>query len=418
MSGIFGGGLSAADAEVVRGLVERGAILQRRGNTAMRGLSGRMGMFDNSTPKTFRAIIALAQHADRVRVIFANGALGGGYTVAGCNVRSLPDLVSALPVPTAATLPSAGVLPASPSGNRRSYLVSDWVNISTVDRTDGGAFPLLCIDAFVSTPANIWILGNGSSDNFANWATRPNGRIWIMRHNDGDCVTTPASFVSTTNRIQSPIVGVQYVARGRVVTVMGVGDSITEGRGTYIGEGFGLPACESISSMSGVAVEWWNNGWAGAAMSTWIAPGFADICAAGLVPDIVVAPNGSPNDMGPTVTDAQIRTQRQQLAAILHTARENQVTPIVWTVLPTNPPTKDYNATDSLRTAYNAATLQMVQRGVHVVDMSAALSGVTDGDGQVNMLAGTTVDNIHPNDAGNVLMRDLLIQALRQCVPA
>lgn len=384
----------------------------------MRGLSVRMGAFDNGVPKTFRAIIALAQHADRVRIVFANGATGATYTVAGCNVRALPDLVSALPAPTAATLPSAGVVPVAPTAARRGYLVSNWVDISTVDRTDGGAFPLLCIDAYVSTAASISILGNGGSDNFANWATRPNGRIWIMRHNDGDCVTTPANFVSTTNRIQSPIVGVQYVARGRVVTVMGVGDSITDGRGTYIGEGFGLPACEAVSSMSGVAVEWWNNGWAGLGLGNWAAPGFEDMIAAGLIPDIVITPNGSPNEFGTPILASNIASSRQSLARILHAARENQVTPIVWTVLPTNPAIKDYNASDALRVGHNAATLQMAQRGVHVVDMAAALSGVTDGDGQVNILAGCTTDNIHPNDAGNALMRDLLIQALRLYVPA
>lgn len=389
-----------------------------RGNTAMRGLSGRMGAFDNSTPKTFRAIIALAQHADRARVIFTNGATGSGYTVAGCNMRALPDLVSALPAPTAVTLPSGGVLPAAPNTARRTYLVSNWVDLSTVDRTDGGQFPLLCIDAYVSTASGISILGNGGSDNFANWATRPNGRVWIMRHNDGDCVTTPANFTSTVNRIQSPIVGVQYVARGQVITVMGIGDSVTDGRGNVIGEGFGVPACEALSSLSGVAVEWWNNGWAGSRMDDWVAPGFEDMCAAGLIPDIVVTPNGSPNNFGTPIVAAEITRCRQQLARILNTAKENRVVPIVWTVLPTNPAIKDYNSSDALRTAYNAATLQMGQRGVHVIDMASAISGPVDADGQVTMLSGTTTDNIHPNDAGNALLRELLVQALRRYVPA
>lgn len=388
-----------------------GAILRpvkRNSNLGTRILSGRMGAFDNSVPKTFRAIIEVAaQGFDAVRPIFANGNTSTTYTVAGCNVRALANLTDSLPSPTTATLPSSGVVAAMPSG-RRSYLLGDWIDLNSVPRTDGGYGALVCIDAYVSTASSITIMGNGSSDVFTGWATRTN-RKWIMRHNDGDCVTTPASFVSATNRIQSPIIGLQYAARGRVITVMGVGDSITDGRGTIVGEGFGVPACEAVSSTD-IAFEWANMGWAGTPTLTF-RRFLSEAVAAGIIPDVVVAPVGSPNSLAAPITAAGINDCRWGLAQIFRDCGVNYINPIFWTLLPTDPAVKDYNASDSLRRDYNAATLAYPD--INILDFSAALSGVTDGDGQVNMLAGSTSDGIHPNDAGNAILSAILANSLK-----
>lgn len=408
-------GLSAAQVAATAALVSRAGNLPRRGTVGTRMFSMRTGAFDNSTVKTFRTILTLAQHFDRVRIIFANGSTSATYTVAGCNVRALADPAGALPSPTTVTLPSSGVVPVAASANRRSYLVSDWINLSSVDRSDGGTFPVLCVDAYVSTAGTITIMGNGT-DSFTNWATRPNGRTWRMRYNDGDCVTTPASFVSTTDRSQSPIVGVQYGARGRVITVMGGGDSITDGRGTYTSEGWGVPAVEALSSMtSGAALEWCNLGWAGADAATFAAY-LNDACVAGLIPDIAIFPNASPNSFSTPIVSANVDACRSALQRMLVTAREYQVAPIIWTCMPTNPAVKDYNSSDSLRRAWNAETLAWSNRGMHVLDFDAAMAGVTDGDGQVNMGASFTSDNIHPNDAGNAVLSGLTQAALREYI--
>lgn len=404
------GQLTTAQQRSVASWMSGGGVLRRGGNLGTRVLSGRMGAFDNTTPKTFRAIIALGQHFDRIRVIFANGNPGGTYTVAGCNVRALAD-PNVLTTPVSVAVPSSGVVPAAPS-SRRSYLVSAWADISSVSRSDGGTYPLVCVDAYISTAGSITILGNGGSDNFANWATRP-GRSWTMQYNDGDCVTTPGNFVSVTNRIQSPIVGVQYAARGRVITVMGCGDSIVEGRGTYIAEGWGVPACEAVSSMSGVTVEWFSNAWAGLDMVGWVGPSLEDACAAGLIPDIVVSPCGSPNNFGTPITTANINACRQGLARLLAAARDYQVVPLIVTVIPTNPAIKDFNASDSLRRGFNDEIRSYRQRGYPVLDMDEVMAGIVDGDGQTNILAGATTDNIHPNDLGNTLMSNVLVPVLK-----
>lgn len=415
MSGLdrFGRPIPRMGARQVGEIVGAAGIrLSRRGNVGTRVLSARMGTFDNSTPKTFRAVLSLAQHFDRLRVIFSNGNAAATYSVAGCNVRAIANLTSAYPAPVAVSLPSSGVVPVAPTSNRRGYLVSDWVDLNSVERTDGGSYPLVVVDAYVSSAASITVLGNGSSDNFSGWANRGNGRIWRMYHNDGDCVATPANFLSTTLRNQSPIVGVQYAARGRVVTVMGVGDSITDGRGSIIGEGWGVPACEALSNMNdGVAVEWFNNGWAGATMNGWIRHALGDACAAGLIPEIVIAPGGSPNSLGLPITTANIGDIRRGRAQLLADAAAYQVTPMLWTTLPVNTPQKNWGESDALRREDNDKIRALAKRGVEIIDMDAVIAGEIVG-GQVQMIGGTTTDNIHPNDLGNALMSRLARAAI------
>lgn len=66
---------------------------------------------------------------------------------------------------------------------------------------------------------------------------------------------------NSSGAVISPVVGIEYMARRRVVSVAGFGDSITEGRGTYLGEGFGQPECVALSdNSSGIAFEWSNLG--------------------------------------------------------------------------------------------------------------------------------------------------------------
>lgn len=388
------------------------------GNIGTRILGVRMGALDNTIQKTFRAVFEIAPGFDAVRPIFANGDTGTTYTVSLCNARALANLTSSWPslsgiAATACTLPSSGVVPVAPAANRRSFLVGDWIDLSSVARDDGGSGALVCFDAYVSTSASISVLGNGGSDVYTGWASRAKRKA-LYRNNNGDCVTTPASFTDTTNRNQSPIVGVQYAARGRVITVAVVGDSISDGRGTIIGEGWVVPACDTASVVpTGPYFESANLGVASIASLTFRS-NLQDAVTAGIVPDVVVFPNGSPNDFSTSLNTSEILASRKGMASLLRVAHVNKIYPIVWTVLPVNPSVKDFNANDANRVAYNAETLARV--AVPVLDFSTALSGVTDGDGQVNMLAGTTSDNIHPNDAGNAILAALLVPKLQQLI--
>lgn len=384
-----------------------GRFSVRSGNVGTRIFSHRTGNFNNTTQNTFRCIVEIAaDNFSAVRPIFINGADGLTYTVAGCNARALANLTDALPSPTTVTLPSSGVVPAGGS-LRPNYLLGDWTYMQSVPRTDGGKGALVCFDAYVSNSATIAILGNNTTDIYTTWATRAN-RKFLFRKNTTDCVTTPANFTSTENINQSVFGGVQYISNGRVITVMGIGDSITDGRGTIIGEGFGTLACEEVSDLNDTVYEWANCGYAGVT-STSYANFLTNLTTAGIKPEIVVTANGSPNDNGSTITDANIETSKKNLAKMLLHCRDNGYQPIILTYLPTKASAKDYGATDDKRVVYN--TLTHNRQPHPVVDFAGALSGAKDADGQIDLLG--TTDGIHPNDAGNAILAKLLAQVLR-----
>lgn len=391
-----------------------GLSKQRPSTVATRIFGGRMGTFDNTTPKTFQITTELNQHFDAVRVIFANTDQITSHSMRSVAVSVMADktdLNNAAGTWVTGTRNSLSRIYAeiSPGAGRMAYTATDWIPISSVARTDGGTKPILVARSFMQASAALPTYGNGA-DNFQNWATRTDGRIWAARHQDGVQVTS--GFTDTTNRNQSPIVGFQYLARGRVITVGMCGDSITDGRSTYLGEGFGLPAIDALSSMTGTAYEYMNIGWSGQASVTY-AERAIDLLQSQFCPDILVFPTGTPNDITTTITQPLIDAARANRSRVTAEAARRGVTVVLWTWLPSNTAAKNYGATDSLRVAYNAEIISQGTRGLFVADMATAISGVTTG-GQVQMAAGATTDDIHPNDAGNVILKSVIQSAIQQ----
>ena len=387
-------------------------------NIGTRIFGGRMGTYNNTTASTFQLTMEVAQDFDAIRVMFANTSA----IISDATVNVSASVMSSISDPNNAggtwSTVTKGALSriataVAPGANRIGYTVSDWTSISSVARSDGGTFPLIVVRAFISSNASLPVYGNGTDD-FTNWASRTGGHICISRAMTGDGITTPSNFVSTTNLSQSPIVGIQYLARGKVVTVMACGDSITEGQGTYKGEGFILPACEALSSMTGTAIEYSNTGWSGQTMAQF-AERCIDLLESEVRPDVFVFPSGSPNDQVSTVTAAEIQSFQSFRARILAACQRAGVRPVIWTWLPSNTAARPYGSSDSLRVADNTAVLGLAARGILVADTSTAFSGVTSG-GQVQILAGATSDDIHPNDTGNPLLRDVLKPILRRAV--
>lgn len=375
---------------------------------ATRILGGRMGTIDASTAKTFQLSLEVADHFDAVRVIFASTDRTNSHgmlAVAASVAASAADLNNSAGAWVAGSRQGSTQIHSelSPSGaDRITYTLSDWIPISSVARSDSGTKPLLVVRAYMSASAVLPCYGNGTDD-FTNWATRTDGRLHAMRYQDGDHATTATGFTSTTNRSQSPIVGVQYLARGHVITVAGVGDSITEGQGTYLGEGFILPAIDALSD-SETKFEYMNCGWSGQTMDRF-AERAIDIMESEVCPDIIVFPAASPNDIPTTITAADITAFRTRRARITAAAKRNGVVPVVWTLLPTNTSVRPYGATDSLRVAYNAEVLAQASRKLIVVDTATALSGTVSG-GQVQMTGQT--DGIHPNNSGNATLTPIV----------
>jgi len=380
----------------------------RASTIATRIFGGRMGTFNNVTANTFQVTTELAQHFDAVRVLFASTDIQLSHAMRSVAVSVMADksdLNNSAGTWVTANRNGLSRIYAelSPGVGRIAYTATDWISISSVARTDGGTKPLIVARAFMQANSALPVYGDGT-DNFTNWATRTDGRIWAARNQAGVAVTS--GFTSTTNASQSPIVGFQYLARGKVITVAGVGDSITDGRGTYLNEGFILPALESLSDATGTVYEYMNCGWSGQTMATFAERGI-DILQSVVKPDVLVMPGASPNDITTTIAQSDIDGFRARRNRVVAEARKQGVPVVLWTWLPSNTSVKNYGATDSLRAAYNADLVAQAGRGLLVADTATAVSGVTS-SGQVQMLVGSTTDNIHPNDSGNALLRDVI----------
>lgn len=373
----------------------------RHGNTGFRIIGGTGQDFDNTTQNTFRAMIEIAAPSfDAVRPIFSTERTAGGYTVTRCNARAAANFTDPVGTPATVTLPGGGVVAASAGTFLKTFMVGDWLTLPSIPRDDGGQGAIVIFDAYVSTAGTIGLLGSTTSGTgYNNYATRSrHAHIW--RRNAGDCVTTPANFVSTTNDPTSIIVGVEYLHRGRIVTVMGLGDSVVSGSAGLVGAGYPLLATERASDLSNIIFEYANVA-RGGATSAQFSTYLDSILSVGLNPDIMARPIGSSNDYSVNaISSAQVANSRRYLAANLKTCSENSIAQILWTMIPAGQASKTWGADDSLRRDYNDENLGL--KGMNVLDFAAIMNGVMSVDGQmIPNLALVKDDEVHPNDDGN-----------------
>lgn len=389
----------------------------RATNVGTRIFCGRSGGFVTSANgTTFHVLMALAAKFDAVRIIVANADPAGAISLDKAAV-SLPTAMATdsninNSGATWAVLTfggSAGVtIPAAPGANRRSYAMSDWLyNAQSKARIDGGTLPLLAVRAYVSAASKGLNIMGLPAVSVGNWRSHPSGRVWVMRKHDGDAVTTPASFTSTADINQSVIVGVQYLARGKVITVMGQGDSIMEGQGTYMNEGYLLPAAIALQSGIGIPVETAQCAWSGTTGDTFVYR-TEDVLAAGIVPDVLVQAIASPNGYTTAISMAQRDTARALLPRLLKAAADKtRVVLVTW--MPAD--AKPWGADDARRRELNADVKYWP--GVTTCDASTALSGADDANGKTLLLTGVSDDALHPNDSGNALIAPLCAAAMR-----
>lgn len=421
------------------------------GNIGTRIPDGRLASFTNdATGQTFHTVLTVEKPADRIRVILANSQTTGTQTVGAVKVCPLASLASdalinnsdganGTWVSVTRNGASSWVQDVAQSANVMRLQVTDWVNCSSADRVDGGAFHAYAVRVYYAAATTAFtVVGNGTDD-YTNWATRTDGRRWINRTKIGAHVATLTGFDSTTNISQTPVYGIQYETRGEIVTVWLVGDSNISGRGTYLGAGFGYAATTALSSQTGLAVECANIGWAGANAiqnaihainilqnDTWQAAKFAgaggtigvanaDFLTLG-TPDVIVYQPWTSNSVsGATIATSEVDTMRQYMAAVVGAARLSGAYPVLVTALPINSSIKAYASTDNLRRLFNW-NMQSWYRSTPVVDIAQPVSGAMTAAGQVEFASGMTTDGTHLNDTGIALaavpLRDLLRRIL------
>lgn len=382
-----------------------------------RRLAGRSVTMDNSAANSFHLALEVPTDTVGIQLIMVNTASRFSDTVLiakACTLPASADLNGSSRTWTSITKggQASWQTQVSTQTYRPTYTYSDMIPVHTIPRTDGGTRPLIAVRAWVSGNATLPALGNGTDD-FTNWASRSDGLLWVMRHQAGNAVTDPTLFTSTVNRSQSPIVGIRFVAKGRVTSIAWAGDSIYEGRGTFIGEGFVLPAIQALSSSENPLVGS-NHGWSGQPMS-YIVDRVLDLVESANRPNVLIIPGASPNDQPTTLTSSGMDQQKTYLLRILAACKSNSVIPIVCTMLPVNSSVNPWGASDSLRVDYNQFLIGLRSQGILVADTATPFSGTTTG-GQVQITPGFTSDNIHPNDAGNAALTAVLSPELAKAV--
>lgn len=388
------------------------AQLTKISNVGTRCLFGAVDSLANDAAGfTYNTGWALESSFDAVQIIFANNQTTGTISIGPVKVATsatVGDGNNSAGTWANVTFSGASTvtLPNAASAADPTLTLSDWIPLSSIARSDiVGALPLLFARAFVPVATTTFPISFNVGISSLGWATKSDGRIRPCRKQVGDQVTTPAGFNSVVETSGSVIYGVRYRARGRVVTVAVFGDSIsagsTSGGGTLYGDGHIYRACKALSTQA-TPVQLANLGWGGQTSAQYVAR--AERILPILTPDIAFYSAFTPNDGLPTA--ALNDAARQRVARFYAACAASGTVPVLLTGLPM--PASTPNASqDGFRKAYNAEISAFSQTVI-------ADQGASIGDGALpeGFLAGTSGDNLHPNDAGWDVMTPSIKNAL------
>ena len=367
---------------------------------------------------TYQTILSLEQHFDAIQLVIGTIQTSGVIRSAHyCNVIADENL-------TDAAMNALGgwafVDWAENDGNgvraqfasfaattsRPRLMLSDIKTFNSVDRTDGGAGALLVVRSHLY-PDNLTptLAGNGTTDVFANIA-RTDGRTMKIRRMVNNGMTT---FTGGVDAIQTPLLGVIYYSRGKVVNVVKFGDSVMQGRNSPMGDGYVRPETIRRSDMDGIAWECSDCAWSGLTTGNYHNLAMDILDNANLPIDIAIYPGESPNNIASGASEATalaaVKANRFRLQQFVDKCRTKNVVPIISTFAPVATAVNNYTLCDNVRRDYNDGIVRpYADRNALVIDTDSALAGANVG-GQVQPLAGVMEDGIHPSAAGNELIR-------------
>ena len=363
----------------------------------------------NASGTTYHAVFEIPSGVivDSVRAILVNGStstLGVSQTCSYSILSSAADLNGSSGVWADGTLPAATV-PAAASTSRRGVLKGDWLTTTgNAFSTYGASRNLIAVRVRVTTAATVTLMGS-AADDFTNWASRSTHLV-AFRSKAGsyNAASVASGFDSSSNESWSPIAGIEVSCRGRVLNLGVVGDSNDDGRGTYIGAGYGLSLADSLASLIGLPVFYSNLAWPG--QTTGNARNHViDMISQGLLPNLLIAPAVSINDYtADTITETMMNISRGNVSRMLAELSDatkppklvlRNCSPVAHTVSGHN-----HGATDSIRVARNAEVLNTFDAlGIPVFDCATPVNGATV-SGQVEPAVGMSDDGIHLNDTG------------------
>jgi len=365
--------------------------------------------------------------AIRVGVVLGQTVAANAVTpLAVANVASVPsttdgDLVAATSTPVSfAGNANPTFAPAAAFGRAKTHW-SDWTRVASVERNDGGSGYLFVCRVYLylaSGTGNIIMMGDtAGSESFTNWANHPRRPFQTLSKGGGYAASNWSGMTAanSTAGASVPSVVFQVLYRGAVFNIGGFGDSITDGRGTYIGEGWGLPACIEASTPEAL-YEWTNHGWSGQAAAQ-ILQNTIDRTTDGTRLDMAFVPgfftnnvaSSIPADTTTSLTTSSYRWMDTYRAMMEMTLDQSGIRTAAWTGLPADYSVRPWgSAGDARRISGNTRLNSMANTGRLVGDFAKICNGSVDANGQIvpGWLSDGTgwADPIHPNDNYNGLI--------------
>lgn len=383
---------------------------------------GRLAAFDNtaapytSVGSTFQDVFTVEQHFDSIQLVIGTIQTSGttvrsAHYVNVCSDESLSDsALNALSGWQFANWDSndgnsvhAQFSTFAQGANQPAYLISQRIPVNSVDRTDGRKCPLVVVRSHLypvnSSPT---VCGNGTTDVFTN-VVRGDGRTMKTRVMAGNGL---ASF-SGADASQTPLFGIIYWSRGRVVNIIKIGDSLDQDRNSPMGDGWVRRDAIARSDMNGIAYEVADFSWSGLPSANYhnIGMDALALVAAGTIPgNIACYPAASPNDIAGgaslATATANMNTARYRHQDFVSKAVRAGVVPLISTFAPVATSVNDYTLCDGARQAFNNYIRTLRGKGVLVVDRDRVLADSVV-NGQVQPIAAAMLDGIHPNLVGS-----------------
>lgn len=379
-------------------------VAKARTNILTKGLFGRYNSFTTSSDWTTNIVMELESDFTALRIGIPNALptqVNGIRVSVGVLAAAVPQAWLVDINPTGgwidATFDGASSLnaPARIAADRYSLPLTDWLNIRSIPRTDGGIRPLIIMrieypsGSFPSVP----YLGT------SNWRQPTTPRVMKTSVQTVLGVTNKAAYTQTTNTEGGVVVPVvQYVTKKKGRQGLIVGDSTKEGVGSNP-NGYGAVQMASYElSTPDNPIEYFNAGLHAQGPAVY-SKRLADV-GSFVKPTFVTYSPYSVNDTAVGgLTDDQIGRIYTSLADFMNEMRNQpNATLILTEPLPNNPAFRDTGAGDQKRRDLIAdfATFDVIVAEGY----AAALSGAQDTDGQTLIATGLSSDNVHPNLAG------------------
>lgn len=385
----------------------------RRSNIFTKSMAGKFLPTNSAINKTSSMQFILATHYDRVRLILPNID-----TVDHANIKACiaPSSTSAATQTSDVITPSGGVgawidvtfsgattftLAASVDGITPTFTTTDWMNITSIARSDGGELPVLMVRVeSPSSNSKLTTLSAATYDEFANQAS-VGSRTYRQSQQSVLGVTTKSAVTGWGWSDYTQACIVQYQSSREGVTIAAFGDSLTEGGSSPIA-GYNWIFQSAIAAHNQYCpVEIANFGWGGKDSNE-----FYDLAVIVLP---LVKPSAAwfsaftPNS---SLSASNIAIERRYTSMFRSLAADYGTTTMLWTGIPSTyggSQGKNWGASDALRTAYNA---EIATYGLPFADLSAVMTGVVSATNppQIDIVVGASNDGLHPNALGDVLM--------------